>query len=77
MWGAVPGPRREELSATWGEELLSLEKENSSDFEKRRTNGKVLENTPAVDKKDSIHAKMEEFEPLLKASGERNLQSIN
>ena len=26
MWGAVPGPRIEELSDTWGEELLSLEK---------------------------------------------------
>ena len=33
MLGAVPGPRVEDLSDTWGEELLSLEKENSSDFE--------------------------------------------
>ena len=44
MWGAIPGPRVEDLSDKWGEELLSLEKENSSDFEKQSTNGKELNN---------------------------------
>ena len=32
MRGAVPGPRVVDLSDTWGEELLSLEKEKSSGF---------------------------------------------
>ena len=61
----MPGPRIEDLSDTWGEELLSLQKEISSDFEKHNSNCKVLLNAPAVDKIDSIPTKMIEFEPLL------------
>ena len=69
MWGAVPGPRVEGLSDFWGEEILSLEKENSSDFEKQSTGGNVLNNGPAAEENDSIHSKMMEYETLLEASG--------
>ena len=69
MWGAVPGPRVEGLSDFWGEEILSLEKKNSSDFEKESTGGKVLNNAPAAEENDSIHSKMMEYETLLEASG--------
>ena len=71
------GPKVEALSDTWGEALLSLENENSSGFEKQSTSGKVLNNAPAADKTDSIHAMMMWFEPLLEASGERNQPSFN
>ena len=42
-----------------------------------KTSGKLPKDATAVDKADSIHTKMMEFEPLLKASGERNIRSIN
>ena len=77
MWGAMPGPRVEDLSDTWDEELLSVEKENSSNFERQSTSGRVLNNIPAVDESNSTHSKVMQFEPLLEASGERNLRSIN
>ena len=77
MWVAVPGDRAEDLGDTWGEELLSLQRENSSGFEKQSTSGKVLNNAPAVDENDSIHTNMTEFAPFLETSGERNLRSIN
>ena len=77
MLGVVPGPRVEDLSDIWGEELLSLEKENSSDFEKQSARGKTLNNAQVKDENDLTHAEMMEFEPLLEASGERNLRSIN
>ena len=38
--GAVPGDQRENLSEDWWEELLSLESENTSDFERQNTIGK-------------------------------------
>ena len=56
---------------------MSLEGENSSDFEKQNTSGKVLNNAPGMYKNDSIHTKMMEIESLLQASGERNLRSFN
>ena len=77
MMGAVPGPKVEALSNTWGEELLRWEKQNSSDFEKQSTSSKTLNNAQAVDEIDLTHAKMVEFDFLLAASGERNLRSIN
>ena len=55
----------------------SLEKENSSDFEKQSTNRKEYNNAQAVGENDSIHTKLAEFETLLETSGERNLRSIN
>ena len=76
-WPTVPGTRVEDLSETWGEKLLSLERGNCSDFEKQITNFKVIDNVPAVDGNDSTHTKMMDFEPLLETSAERNLRSIN
>ena len=76
MLGMVPGDRREGLSDIWGEELLSLEK-ITSDFERQNTIGKTTNSAQAVDENDVTHAKMLEFEPLIEASGERNLRSIN
>ena len=62
----------EDLSKIWGDELLSLEKENTSDFKRQNTIGKTTNSGQAVDDNDVTHAKMVEFEPLLKALGERN-----
>ena len=61
----------------WGEELWSLEKENTSDFERQNTIVKAMNSAPAVEENDVTHEKMMELEPLLEASGERNLRSIN
>ena len=58
------------------EELLSLEK-FTIDFERQSTIGKTTNSAQAVDENDVTHAKMLVFEPLLEASGERNLRSIN
>ena len=74
--GAVPEDQRENLSEIWGEELLSLESENTSDFERQNSIGKAMNSAPALEGNDVTHEKMMEFEPLLEASGERNLQSI-
>ena len=40
MLEVVPGDRREDLSEIWEEEILSLEKENASGFERQSTIGK-------------------------------------
>ena len=77
MLGAVPGPRVEDLSDIWGEELSSLEREITSDFERQNATDKTINCTQAMDENDVRHAKMMKFEPLLEASGERNLRSIN
>ena len=75
--GAVPEDQIENLSEIWGEELLSLENENTSDFERQNPIGKAMNSAPAMEGDDVTHEKMMEFEPLLEASGERNLRSIN
>ena len=77
MLGVVPGDRREDLSEIWGEQPLSLETENTSDFDRKSANGKATSNTQALDEIGVTQAKMMVFEPLLEASGERNLRSIN
>ena len=38
--------------------------------------GKPMNSTPALEECDVTHEKMMELEPLLEASGERNLSSI-
>ena len=75
--GTVPREQRDELSEIWGEELLSLEGENTSDFERQNTTGKPMNSVPAQEENDTTHEKMIELEPLLEASGERNLRSID
>ena len=71
--GTVPGEQRDNLSEIWGEELLSLEGENTSDFERQNTIGKPMNSTPALEENDVTHEKMMKLEPLLEASEERNL----
>ena len=72
----VPRAQRDDLSEIWGEELLSLEDKNTSDFERQNAIGKPMNSVPAQEENDMTHEKMIELEPLLEASGERNLRSI-
>ena len=74
--GAVPKGLRDDLSDIWGEELLKLENENTSDHERQNVIGKPVGGAPSIEESDAIHEKMMELEPLLEASGERNLRSI-
>ena len=74
--GKVPRAQRDDLSEIWGEELLSLGDENRSDFERQNATGKPMSRVPAPEEDDVVHEKMMELEPLLEASGERNLRSI-
>ena len=73
----VPRDQRDDLSEIWGEELLGLESENTSDHERQNVIGKPMGGAPNMEENDAIHEKMMELEPLLEASGERNLRSID
>ena len=75
--GTVPREQRDDLSEIWGEELLSLEGENTSDFERQNTNEKSMSSAPSQEENDMTHGKMMELEPLLETSRERNLRSID
>ena len=75
--GTVPREHRDELSEIWGEELLRLEGENTSDFVRQNTIGKPMNSVPAQEENNATHQKMMELEPLLEASGKRNLRSID
>ena len=77
--GAVPEDQWENLGEVWGGGggFLSLESENTSDFERQNTIGKAMSSAPAMEENDVTHEKMTEFKPLLETSGERNLRSIN
>ena len=72
----VPREQRDDLSEIWGEKHLSVEGENTSDFERQNTIGKPMNGVPAQEENDTIHEKMMKLEPLLEALGERNLRSI-
>ena len=74
---AVPEDQRENLSEFWGRELLILESKNTSDFERQNTIGKAMNSAPGMEENDITDETMIYFEPLLEASGERNLRSIN
>ena len=47
-----------------------------SDFERQNAIEKPMGNVPAPEEDDAVHEKMMELEPLLEASWERNLRSI-
>ena len=75
--GTVPRAHRDDdLSEIWGEELFSLEGENTSDYERQNEIGKPMNSVPVQEENDMTHEKMLKLEPLLEASGERNLRSI-
>ena len=76
LW-TVPREQRDVLSEIWGEELLSLDGENTSDFERQNTIGKPMNSVPAQEENDTTQEKMMELEALLEASGEHNLRSID
>ena len=73
----MPREQRDDLSEIWGEELLSLEGENTSDFERQNITGKPMNSVPAQEENDTTNEKMMELELLLEDSGERNLRSID
>ena len=74
--GNCTGEQRDNLSGIWGEKLLGLEGENTSDFERQYMIGKPMNSTAALEENHVTHKKMMELEPLLEASGERNRRSI-
>ena len=63
--GAVPKEQRDDLSEIWGEELLGLESENTSDHGRQNVVGKPAVGAPSSEEVDVIHEKMMELEPLL------------
>ena len=75
--GTVPKEQRDDLSEIWGEELLGLEGENTSDHERQDVIGKPTGGAANLEQNDATHEKMMELEPLLEAPGERNLRSID
>ena len=56
---------------------MGLEGENTSDHERQNVIGKPMGGTPSLEENDMIDEKMMELKPLLEASGERNLRSID
>ena len=74
--GTVPKELRDDLSEIWREELLKLESENTSDHERHNVIRKPAGGAPNMEENDTMHEKMMELEPLLEASGEHNLRSI-
>ena len=77
--GTVPKEQRDrdDLSEIWGEELLGLENENTSDLERQNMIGKPMNSAPKLEENDAMHEKMIELEPFLEVSGERNFRSID
>ena len=53
--GTVPRQERDDMSEIWGEESLSLEGENTSDFERQNTIGKPMNSAPAQEENDMTH----------------------
>ena len=53
--GTVPREQRDDLSEIWGEELLSLEGENTSDIERQNITGKPMSSVPAQKENDTAH----------------------
>ena len=53
----------------WGEELWSLEKENTSDFERQNTIGKATNSAPAMEENDVTHEKMMEYKTSVEGFG--------
>ena len=71
IWGTVPMEQRDDLSEIWGEELLGLQSENTSDLERHSMIGKPMNSAPNLEEIDAMHERMMELEPLLEALGER------
>ena len=59
--GTVPREQRDDLSEIWGEELLSLESENTSNHERQNVIAKPVGGAPNVEENNTIHEKMMEL----------------
>ena len=53
--GTVSGEQRDKLSEIWGDKLLGLEGENTSDFERQNRIGKPMNSTPALEEIEVTH----------------------
>ena len=56
--GTVPRAQRDDLSEIWGEELLSLGDENTSDFERQNAIGKPMSSVPSPEEDVMTHENM-------------------
>ena len=63
--GTVPKELSDDLSEIWGEELLKLESEKTSDHERQNVFGKPVGGAPNMEENDTMHEKMMELEPPL------------
>ena len=45
------------MSDIWGKELLSIQSENTSDFERQNTIGKAMNRAPAMEENEVTHEK--------------------
>ena len=59
--GTVPREQRDDLSEIWGEEVLSFEGENTSDFERHKAIRKPMNSVPAHEETDTTHEKTMEL----------------
>ena len=59
--GMVPREQRDDLKKIWGEEVLSFEGENTSDFERHNAIGKPMNSVPAREETDTTHEKTMEL----------------
>ena len=73
MFSAVPERTKEELESIPGRKFMGYASGNFSDFERQKQRG----STVTVNENYEVHRVMMEVEPLLEASGKRNLRSIN
>ena len=51
IMAALAGDQKENFIEMWGKELLSLENENTRDFERQNTIGKAMNSAQAMEKK--------------------------
>ena len=76
IFSAVPERTKEELESILGKKFMGYASGNFSDFERQKHKGSTVTDYNVVDENDDFHRVMMEMEPLLEASGKRNLRSI-
>ena len=76
VFSAVPERIKEELESILGKKFMRYASVNFSDFERQKQKGSTVIDYNAVDENDEVHRVIIEVEPLLEASGKRNMRSI-
>ena len=76
IFRAVPKRSEGELQDVVGEEFLSLNEGNVSEFQKQKASGALPTEFPTIEEKDDLHRILMEVEPLLGASGYRTRRNI-